>query len=669
MTQQDPSKMTQINRDQNIAKMQNDIKKIETQILREEKKILQKQGFISKMVYGMIALCTFSLVLSGLLAFQNNASNSQFSNADAVYTCSKDEKLDGAECLIPIKIQDGAAPLACSAGYKEMGKACVQSTESTCASFPKAVVAETGLCKIDPAQLSTANVADVMDVDGRECATGGYNFKRFNVGVTLNSQEGPIVCGNTMSSVAGKENFRFYPTRITGEIKTLQAGSAVNKNLPCPTGYSNWSKNTLDIGGFCARPATTTGCTAGGEYLDSADNKCKPCPAGKYCPATGGNSSQVTVCANGGTLSADKTRCTANNKFTITKYSEGCKPGYIKMDQTCATKEVRTLDLGCTYFYASENESIKAIESGTLAGEKACSTGGRADFASTSIVQVSALQCDGPGTAWYNYNVRLDPLVCGTSLAAGKTSFRWTSTTYTEIRPLEKIASGEVKECPQGWMDAGGDSCYQAPITITYRGPIDCVANTYAPAGATTCTPCPAGSTSPANSTSAQACVNQNCTNGAINPPKCDVCPSGSELKNGICTKIVVVVPENKPDTRVVKEITITKPETKKEPCVSNPGYYTDQNGNCQICPIGYYCPGNTNNPIICPVGTTTEYQGAKAVAECKPTQKLVVATPRTGGFEVFAIGTVVAAIFGLGYYFFFVKNSKSKINDEWTKL
>lgn len=668
----EPNKVSQYSkRDQNISKMQNDIRDIELKILQEEKSISKKQTFISKIVYCMVAVCTITVVLSGFVAFQNGTT--QLSQAGTVYSCSTGEKLDGSDCLIPVKVDSKVAPLACAANFKELGKVCVRTEPvAACTTFNKAVAAESGLCKLDPAQISVINISDIMDVDGRECATGGFSLKRYNVGQGVSSPTGPIVCANTMNNISGKENFRFYPTKIL-EVRTVEAGTSVNKNLPCPTGYTNYTKQVaLDVGGFCARPATTTSCSAGGEYLDATDKKCKVCPAGQYCPATSTTSNQVVVCANGGTLSSDKTRCTANNKYTSIKYTAGCKAGYVKLDQTCAVKEIRNHDLGCSYFYASENENIKAVDSGTLAGEKACSTGGRSDFESTSIVQVSTLQCDGVGTSWYNYNVRLDPLICGTTLASGKTSFRWTAMTYNEIRPLEQIANGEIKECPQGWTDAGGDTCYQAPITVTYTGSIDCVANTYAQAGATSCTPCPANTTSPAKSGLAQDCVVATCTNGAINPALCNVCPSGFEIKNGKCNPIVVVVPENKPDIRVVKEITVTKPETKKESCVSNPGYYTDQIGNCQICPIGYYCPGNTNSPVICPVGTTTAYQGAKTVGECKSTAvptTTVITTVRTGGLETFAIGSILAAIFGLGYYYFFVKKSKSNINNEWTKL
>ena len=670
-------------RDDKILKMGQEIKSIEQKILTEEANSNRKQTLLSKMVYGLVAICTLTLAISGMLMLQSvNSSDSQTSLADAIYTCAKEETQINMTCVIPAKTSP-TYTTGCPSGYSTMDAICVKATDSTCANYQYSVPAENGMCKIDPANMDKVLVSDVRDYDGRQCNGVGYNLKRYSVG-QFDKNSGLIVCSNILSVTAGKQNFRFNPKYVNPDIKTPETTQTGNVNSACPSGYS-----TIENGTKCSRPATTTGCNAGGEYM-TTDNTCAPCPAGKYCPATATNTTQVVVCGNGGTLSTDKARCTANNKITYTKYVDGCSSEYIKLDKTCAIKELRTHDLGCSYYYASENANIKAIESGTLASMTACSTGGRSDFATTSIFKVSDLNCDGANTFWYNYNVAYDPLVCGSDLTAGKTQFRWTAQSFTKITALQKIADGQIRECPLGWMDAGGDTCYQAPITREYRGPIDCAINTFVPTGSTTCTVCPANTTSIMGSTSASDCKTVVCTNGAINPPICNTCPSGQEMKNNVCANVVVVVPAPvvptptpnvpslpinvitiKTDNRV-QTPEIPKPAVVVQPCVSQTGYYTDNNGYCQICPIGYYCPGKANTPMVCPVGTTTEYQGAKNAIECKALKvstTTITRTVRTGGSQIFGIVGVLSAIFGYGYYFLFVRSSKGKFTKGWSKI
>jgi hypothetical protein len=228
-------------------------------------------------------------------------------------------------------------------------------------------------------------------------------------------------------------------------------------------------------------------------------------------------------------------------------------------------------------------------------------------------------------------------------------------------------------------------------INITFIDPLDCPVNTFAPQGSSQCTVCPAGYASPANSIEMNSCKLIACTNGTINAPKCDTCPAGQEFKNNSCSNIVAVVNptapvipvttttpstplvEIKKDIRVVEPKVEEKVAVAKENCVSNPGYYTNENGDCQICPINYYCPGGNTGAIQCPISTFVNYQGAKSKDECKPQIVQIstnqVRTVRTGGLELFAVMASTLALFGYGYYFIFGKNQKGQFESGWNKI
>lgn len=672
------NKPTLSERNEQINQIGKELKSIESRIMKEEQKNNRNLSLLSKLSYMVVAIFSLILVVSGVFSFQNNF-DLRSSQAGTQYSCNKDEVLTGTNCIIPAKTNPNYT-LTCPIGYTQMEAICVQleqlppkigcatvnSPTSSCIQTDCQnsffVAAEAGFCKIDPTKLNQIVLGNFADYDGRTCSKDGFNLKK----VTLVNSGSIIYCSNIFNAL-DKAAFRVVDTSNKQINKVANFENQTTNSNVCATGYTPTENGTK-----CSRPATTSSCDQGGEFMK--DGKCEPCPAGKFCPITNGNTSQVAVCAAGGTLSDDKTRCVANNKIMYTKYIDGCTSEYIKLDKTCAIKEARTHSLGCTYFYASGNENIKAVDSGTLAGMPACSTGGRQDFADTAIYKVADFNCDGANTYWYNYNVAFDPLVCGTDITVGKLQFRWTAQTFTKITPLQKIADGQVKECPTGWIDMGGDSCYQAPIIRQVTTPLDCPINTFSATGSTTCTVCPSNTTSPVSSMTAASCRPIVCTNGTVNPPLCNVCPAGKMLTNNQCVDIpkpVVEVIPVKNDDRVLRTIELPKPKIV-EPCVSQSGYYTDNNGFCQICPIGHYCPGKTNSPIVCPIGTTTTYQGAKSEIECKSamiTTTTITRTVRTGGLSVIAISIVMIAMFGYGYYYLFMVESKGKFSKTWFKV
>jgi uncharacterized surface protein with fasciclin (FAS1) repeats len=375
---------------------------------------------------------------------------------------------------------------------------------------------------------------------------------------------------------------------------------------------------------------------------------CKPCPASQYCPNNSTGATTVKLCVNGGSLSGDK--CIAPNKISQTLYTDGCSSEYIKLDQSCAIIEVRTHDLGCTYYYASDNVNALSVlsEDGVR-----CSTGGRTDFGTTSIVKVSDLQCDGPDSAYYNYNVAYDPLVCGKGNPANKASFRWSQNSFTKITGLQKLGKS-TSVCPATWISLNDTECYQLVSTQEYKAKNDCPVNNYCPEGSTVPTPCPVNTTSPAKSTKLTDCVAPVNNGGGV------IIISTGVSSAAFSQIAQIAVCASKPGEYFTNGSCV--------PCIS--GYYCPGGNNTPIiCPIAYYCPPASSNPTPCPVGTTTVGLGSRVLEDCKATAKPAVTAVRTGGLQVFiAIFSTLSFAF-FGYIYLSSKNAKGALNQGWSKV
>lgn len=378
---------------------------------------------------------------------------------------------------------------------------------------------------------------------------------------------------------------------------------------------------------------------------------CKPCPAGQYCPNNSTGATMTKLCVNGGILNADK--CIAQNKISQTTYTDGCSSEYVKLDQSCAIIEVRTHDLGCTYYYASDNVNVLSVlsDDGTR-----CSTGGRTDFETTSIVKVSDLQCDGPDSAYYNYNVAYDPLVCGKGNVANKASFRWSQNSFTKITGLQKLGKNTLV-CPATWISLNDTECYQLVSTQEYKAKNDCPVNTYCPEGSTVPIPCPVNTTSPAKSTKLSDCVAPVNNGGGV----IIISTTTSSVTSSISSQTQTAqLCTSKPGEYFSNGVCI--------PCVA--GYYCLGGNNAPIiCPIAYYCPPASANPTPCPVGTTTVGLGSKVLDDCKAIAKPAITVVRTGGLQVFiAIFSTLSLMF-FGYIYLSSKNAKSALNQGWSKI
>jgi SdrD B-like domain len=545
----------------------------------------------STIVFAIASL--FVTISAGFMAVDY----SKIASAAPVYACAPTETISGTNCLTS-RTTTPKFELKCATGYTLMDTSCTKFNSVSCSSYLKGTNAENGFCKF-----STTNIygGEILNYDGRECNGNGYSFYRYNVGLDFRDTTGPIICANTYSEVIGVQDFRWMPKNIT-EISNLETIQTETVLSPCPTGYSEVGTNQ------CSRPATIKTCDAGGEYSELKSTtppsvSCTPCPAGFYCPSTPSGATTTTVCANGGTIVG--THCQAPIKYSVTDYTTGCGTGYIKLDQTCAIKQFRDRDYGCSYYFASNNEFVKA----KTEADGRCSTGGRTDFESTNIFKVSDLNCAGPGTGWYNYNVAYDPLVCGSVYDPyNKAAFRWYPDSYTKITGLQKLPF-QKKVCPNGWIDKDVNSqyCYQEPITLTFTTPIPCNANTYSGPSAISCTPCPAGSESPAKSTSVNQCVYIPCTNGATNPPTCNICPSGKVFVNQTCVANCTNGATNPPECNVCPNDKTLFNGVCYSPCINgaiNPA-------TCDTCPTSQTlvsgkcvnpCTNGAINPPTCNV-------------------------------------------------------------------
>ena len=376
---------------------------------------------------------------------------------------------------------------------------------------------------------------------------------------------------------------------------------------------------------------------------------CKPCPAGQYCPNNSTGVTTVKLCVNGGTLSGDK--CIAQNKTSQTIYTEGCSSEYVKLDQSCAIVEVRTHDLGCSYYYASDNVNVLSVLSDD--GVR-CSTGGRTDFETTSIVKVSDLQCDGTDSAYYNYNVAYDPLVCGKGNPANKATFKWSQNSFTKITGLQKLGKN-TSVCPATWTSLSDTECYQLVSTQEYKARNDCPVNTYCPEGSTVPTPCPANTTSSTKSTKLSDCIAPVNNGGGV-----IIISTGFSSISSSSQAQIIQICTSKPGEYFTNGACI--------PCIA--GYYCLGGNNAPIiCPIAYYCPPASANPTPCPVGTTTIGLGSKVLDDCKAIAKPAITVVRTGGLQVFiAIFSTLSLAF-FGYIYLSSKSSKDSLNQGWSKI
>lgn len=132
--------------------------------------------------------------------------------------------------------------------------------------------------------------------------------------------------------------------------------------------------------------------------------------------------------------------------------------------------------------------------------------------------------------------------------------------------------SGNVcYQCSAGHFCPGDEQQHNCPTNATSPAGSSSINNCYCPANyygtpssGGNCNSCPSGSSSPAYSTSINQCA---CAAGYyLSAYGCTQCPSGSTSNSGA---------------------------TSINQCYCLAGYYRNASGNCQICDVGHFCPGN----------------------------------------------------------------------------
>ena len=602
---------------------------------------------------GIVSLVFISLV--GLVSIQNIPTKN--SQASGVYQCAAAETLSGTNCL-SAAISYPIYTEGCEAGYTAMDSVCVTFIQKICTDYVEGIIdpADSTLCKFN--NINNVLLSEITDNDGRQCKGVGYNFKRYNVGLATTSTAGPIVCSNAISGVTGKANFRFIPRSINSihNFITSQTGTS---SPVCPIGYTV-------LGSQCSIAAKVTNCNIAGEYLDATTSICKTCPIDKYCLNTLAGETTTSICPNGGTLINNL--CIASNKVNTTAYINGCTLAYMRFDQTCAIEEIRTHDLGCGYFYSSDFVNTLAVKDNTLPASalNICSTGGSTDFNNASVFKVSDLQCDGIGTAWYNYNVAYDPLVCGNNYDVNnKAAFRWSEKTFIKIVGLQKIGASTTI-CPTGWTEvANTQNCSQTPIVQRFAIISSCPVGSFAPVGSdqfSDCViPCPSSSSSSSSvsvSSSSSSLVSSSSSTVAQQNVFNTTNPFGSINANAqsTCSSVVsgggVIIITQATSSSSFPALSSSSSSSIKSECVTKANEYKEDN-QCKLCPAGTIV--TTNNPI--------------SIKDCIVVSIVEKPTIRTGGNQIIQeiLLTIMSILILLAYIK--VKKHHKEFLKGWFKI
>jgi uncharacterized surface protein with fasciclin (FAS1) repeats len=470
--------------------------------------------------------------------------------------------------------------------------------------------------------------------------------------------------------------------------------------------------SNLDINSLLPKTSSSSSSSSISNSSSTQYLGCKPCPANSYC-LTNQTSS---VCGFGSTsIQVDGVKkCQAPIQVIKTTYTDSCSEGYVRYDLTCAVEQFRDRDLGCSYYFASNYEFITAI---TEANGQ-CSTGGRTDFESTNIFKVSDLQCAGPGSGWYNYNVAYDPLVCGynTYDSNNKAAFRWSAESFTKITGLQKIPT-QSKVCPIGWTSVeSSDQCIQEPIGNSFNSPTPCPNGTFSPANSTSLSACvlpvsqasssssslilssasiilisSSSSSSPKSSSAlSSSSVFQSSSSSALSSSSAtqssSLTSSSTSSSSSITTStssaqngggVIVITNQSSSSSLISKSSSsLSSSSSSSQPCISaEPGYYI--NGNvCSICPVGYFCLGGIQDRIKCPDGKTTLNEGAKSIEACITIATIAIAnnptvpviTTRSGGLATLSLVLILLTSI-TGGYVYYDSHIKKSVNTGWKKL
>lgn len=290
---------------------------------------------------------------------------------------------------------------------------------------------------------------------------------------------------------------------------------------------------------------------------------CLDCAAGKYLTTTGAAAESACVACAAGTYSAATgatalgacVACPANSQPATASAAGSClcNAGFRLDAGACAACPV------ATFKEAVGNSSESGAGCALLSG--CCACGANETTLSTGSVHSDACVCQrgyenlgcAPCAVGY-YKAEENDEACQ-ACPAGSTTVSERSVVLADC----VAAPGFFKPSGVGQHSVGFQQC---------------PACSYTPAlGLTSCTPCPAGSTSPAGATSESQCV-------------CSLAGWRSSVS----------------------------PETTF--CACQPGFARDGNGLCVSCAANFYCVGGDAAPAACPSDAASP-PGSDAVADC----------------------------------------------------
>ena len=299
--------------------------------------------------------------------------------------------------------------------------------------------------------------------------------------------------------------------------------------LKCQPGTYNATNNT-----------TATSCTpcAYGSYTSSSGQlQCSQCPAGSYCPSSSTNSTQCSPgtyqpisgqasclqCLSGEYSGAGSTSC---SKCSMTGANGYSSPANASSPASCTVTS-------CSPGYTLNNGTCTACGAGTS------SAGG------------TATSCTSCGVGTYSLSTASNCTSCG----AGKYTTGTGSTAAASCLPLP---AGAIQNPAGGYSCSSGyynsnNTCTILPTGATINssgngftcasgysqsvtGCTQCLAGTYAAAGATTCSACGTGTYSSSNG--ATSCTPAP-SNTIVNANKTGfTCSTGFYNSNGSCTPL-----------------------------------------------------------------------------------------------------------------------------------
>ena len=547
----------------------------------------------------------------------------------------------------------GAIACTCIAGYAQSaadGSACAVCPQGTYNDVPGAAE-----CQTCPDGADSAAGATTC-----RCKDG---YASSGTAATLNCTRCPdgwVAASGASTCTQCPAGYFSDPSQPAATCTVCPAGStsaAGATACTCRDGYATTGTGAslactpCQPGSFAASgDAVCTGCPAGSYQPEPVRSSCTPCPAGYYSTATNATSFAKCAACPAGTYqpSAGQTGCIACGAGT---YSTGvaqtspatCKPcpaGQYQGDEG----QAECLTCPANHYSGTGASGCEPClqHSSSVGGAAFCAcdegyfspTGGSTTTACTACPPNSTSVAGSIRCACSRGHYSADGLATAAGCAPCPIN------TYSEI---DGTGSTRCVDCPAGYATNGTAAQSSAWACVacergSYRASnmehcTLCAPNTFSSAaGSSSCTSCPAGTTTAgaAGSTSSLACLK--CPPGTASSGQgadCAACPVNTFANKGALAGSTSCEPcPPNTDTRGATSSTActpcvagratTGPQTACAACPA--GQFSVAGGNCTACPANTYSSGGMGECTPCPAGTDTAgATGQTSAAACKP--------------------------------------------------